>query len=58
MGPLENEPLMICFIGGFFFSAKFGPGFEFFEGKQGWKEVKEWNCWNLIKSDFVKEVLL
>jgi hypothetical protein len=35
VGPLENQPLMIRFIGGFFFSAKFGPGFEFFEGKQG-----------------------
>jgi hypothetical protein len=32
---IENQPLMIYFIGGFFFSAKFGPGFEFFEGKQG-----------------------
>jgi hypothetical protein len=35
VGPLENQPLMICFIGGFLFWAKFGPGFEFFEGKQG-----------------------
>jgi len=26
---------MICFIGGFFFSAKFWPGFMFFEGKEG-----------------------
>jgi hypothetical protein len=35
VGPLENQPLMIYFIGGFLFWAKFGPGFEFFEGKQG-----------------------
>jgi len=35
VGSLGNQPLMIRFIGGFFFSAKFGPGFEFFEGKQG-----------------------
>jgi hypothetical protein len=27
VGPLGNQPLMICFIGGFFFWAKFGPGF-------------------------------
>ena len=30
-----NQPLMICFIGGFFFWAKFGPSFTFIEGKQG-----------------------
>ena len=35
VGPLEYQPLMIRFIGGFFFWAKFGPGFEFLEGKQG-----------------------
>jgi len=33
VGPLENQPLMICFIGGFFFRAKFVPGFVFFKGK-------------------------
>jgi hypothetical protein len=35
VGPLENQPLMIYFIGGFLFSAKFGPSFVFLEGKQG-----------------------
>jgi hypothetical protein len=35
VGPLGNQPLMICFIGGFFFSARFGPGFVFLKGKQG-----------------------
>jgi len=35
VGPLENQPLMICFIGGFFFSARFGPSFVFLEGKHG-----------------------
>jgi hypothetical protein len=35
MGPLENQPLMICFIGGFLFWAKFGPSFAFLKGKQG-----------------------
>jgi hypothetical protein len=40
VGPLENQPLMICFIGGFLFWARFGPSFVFFEGKEGLKEVK------------------
>jgi hypothetical protein len=35
VGPLENQPLMNCFIGGFLFWAKFGPGSVIFEGKQG-----------------------
>jgi hypothetical protein len=48
VGPLENQPLMICFIGGFFFWAKFGPGFEFLEGKQGSMEVKGWNIYDPI----------
>jgi len=48
VGPLENQPLMICFIGGFFFWAKFGPGFVFLKGKQEWMEVKVWNYRNLI----------
>ena len=33
-GPLENQPLMICFTGGFFFSARIVPGFLPFEWKQ------------------------
>jgi len=35
VGPLGNQPLMIRFIGGFFFCARFVPGFVFFKGKQG-----------------------
>jgi len=42
VGPLENQPLMICFIGGFLFWARFGPSFVFLEGKVGLKEVKGW----------------
>jgi len=34
VGPLENQPLMIRFIGGFLFWTKFGPGFVFLEAKQ------------------------
>jgi hypothetical protein len=43
VGPLENQPLMICFIGGFLFWAKFGPGFVFLKGKHRLMEVKVWN---------------
>jgi len=39
VGPLENQPLMICFIGGFLFSARFVPGFVFLRGKQEGKYV-------------------
>jgi hypothetical protein len=49
VGPLENQPLMICFIGGFLFWARFGPSFLFLEGKQRLMEVKGWNWRNLIK---------
>jgi hypothetical protein len=53
VGPLGNQPLMIRFIGGFFFSAKFGPGFVILVGKQGLMEVKGWNSWNLIKITYL-----
>jgi hypothetical protein len=53
VGPLENQPLMIYFIGGFLFSAKFGPGFVILVGKQGLMEVKGWNYWNLIKITYL-----
>jgi len=51
----ENQPLMICFIGGFFFCARFVPGLVFLEGKQGLTYIKAWNCWNLINYLFLKE---
>jgi len=35
VGPLGNQPLMICFIGGFLFLARFWPGFGILNGKQG-----------------------
>jgi len=35
VGPLEYQPLMIRFIGGFFFCARSVPAFVFLEGKQG-----------------------
>ena len=35
VGPLENQPLMICFIGGFLFCARSVPGFVFLKGEQG-----------------------
>jgi hypothetical protein len=57
VGPLENQPLMICFIGGFLFWAKFGPGFVFLKGKHRLMEVKVWNYWNLIKM-ILKSMLL
>jgi len=28
LGPLENEPLTIYFVGGFLFGASLAPGFE------------------------------
>jgi hypothetical protein len=55
VGPLENQPLMICFIGGFLFWARFGPSFVFFEGKEGLTYIKVWNCWNLINYLVLKE---
>jgi len=53
VGPLENQPLMIYFIGGFLFSAKFGPGFVILVGKQGLMEVKGWKNYALIKLSFL-----
>ena len=40
VGPLEYQPLMIRFIGGFLFWAKFGPGFVNLEGKQGVNKIE------------------
>jgi len=34
VGPLKNQPLMICFISGFLFWARFWPGAVFLERKQ------------------------
>jgi hypothetical protein len=55
VGPLENQPLMIRFIGDFFFSAKFWPSFVFLEGKQELTYIEVWNCWNLINYLVLKE---
>jgi hypothetical protein len=55
VGPLENQPLMIRFIGGFFFWARFWPSFVFINGKQGLTYIKVWNCWNLINYLVLKE---